>query len=131
MIVSQCRTNFEVQVNGFAARLILGYPTVFFDGSLVEYTSLVSDHPDEALNLRPTDPAYVFRTDTAERSQHYQPGATEDDVATTTPDDNGVAPYNVASGTAAEDRKTAQAVVNRNATTTRKALDEDREYKRL
>ena len=37
---------------------------------------------------------------------------------------------NVASGTGAADRKVAQAVINRNATTTRKALDEDREYKR-
>ncbi len=131
VIVSQCRTNFEVQVNGFAARLILGYPTVFFDGSLVEYTSLVSNHPDAALNLKSTDAAYQYRTDTAARSQFYAAGATVDDVATTTPDDNGVSPYNIANGTAATDRKIAQAVVNRNATTTRKALDEDREYKRL
>lgn len=39
--------------------------------------------------------------------------------------------YNIPSGAAATDRKVAQAVVNKNATTTRKALDEDREYKRL
>lgn len=130
VILSQCRTNFEVQVNGFAARAILGYPTVFFDGSLVEYTSLVSEHPDNALNLQTTDPAYKYRTDTAARSQRYGlgvPGA----PATTTPDDIGVTPYNEASGTGPDDRKIAPAVINRNATTTRKALDEDRDYKLL
>jgi len=129
VIVSQCRTNFEAQVNGFASRQILGYPTVFFDGSLVEYTSLVENHPDTALNLRPTDPAYRFRTDTAARSQKWVAGA-NGAPATTTRDDSGVTPYNVASGTGADDRKIAQAVINRNATTTRRALDADVEYKR-
>lgn len=128
VVVSQCRTNFEVQVNGFASRVILGYPTVHFDGSLVEYLSLVSTHPDAALNLQPSDPAYKYRTDTAARSQHYTAGVAG--VVTLVEDDTGVAAYNIASGTGASDRKTAQAVVNRNATTTRKALDEDREYKR-
>lgn len=129
VIVSQCRTNFEVQVNGFAALNILGYPTVHFDGSLVEYFSLVSGHPDAALNLLPADPAYRFRTDTAARSQRYAPSA-DPQAPTTTPSDDGVTAYNVASGTGAADRKVAQATINRNATTTRKALDQDREYKR-
>jgi 3-mercaptopyruvate sulfurtransferase SseA len=130
VVVSQCRTNFEVQVNGFAARHILGYPTVHFDGSLVEYLSLVSNHPTSALNLAPSDPAYRFRTDLPTRSQHYQASA-DPEVPTTVESDTGVPAYNVPSGTAATDRKVAQAVVNKNATTTRKALDEDREYKRL
>ncbi len=129
VVVSQCRTNFEVQVNGFAARLILGYPTVHFDGSLIEYFSLVSNHPNADLNLKPTDPAYRFRTDIATRSQKYQPGASPE-TTSTTPDDTGVSAYNVPSGAGPTDRKVAQAVVNKNATTTRKALDEDREYKR-
>ncbi len=57
--------------------------------------------------------------------------------ARTTEDDNGVSACTVGrlvpeatvpAGTA--DRKVAQAVVNKNATTTRKALDEEGEYKR-
>jgi thiosulfate/3-mercaptopyruvate sulfurtransferase len=130
VVVSQCRTNFEVQVNGFASRLVLGYPTVHFDGSLIEYFSLVSNHPNSDLNLRPTDPAYRFRTDTAERSQKYAASANAE-APSTTEDDFGVTAYNVPTGTGATDRKVAQAVVNRNATTTRKAIDEDREYKRV
>lgn len=130
VVVSQCRTNFEVQVNGFAARIILGYPTVHFDGSLIEYMSLVSNHPDASLNLRPSDPAYKFRTDIPSRLQHFAPSSNSQ-APSTTAADNGVPAYNVGTGTGPTDRKTAQAVVNRNATTTRKALDEDREYKRL
>ncbi len=127
VVVSQCRTNFEVQVNGFASRVILGYPTVHFDGSLVEYLSLVSNHPDVSLNLAPEDPAYRFRTDIPTRSQHYTAGVAG--LVTTVEDDDGVPAYNVGSGTGAGDRKVAQAVVNREATATRKALDEDRAYK--
>jgi thiosulfate/3-mercaptopyruvate sulfurtransferase len=130
VVVSQCRTNFEVQVNGFAARLVLGYPTVHFDGSLIEYFSLVSNHPSAAFNLSPSDPAYRFRTDVPERSQKYAPSSNPE-APTTTPDDTGVTAYNVPTGTGPTDRKVSQAVVNKNATTTRKALDEDREYKRL
>jgi len=37
----------------------------------------------------------------------------------------------VPSGAGATDRKVTQAVVNKNATTTRKTLDEDRDFKRL
>lgn len=129
VIVSQCRTNFEVQVNGFAARVILGYPTVHFDGSLVEYFSLVSDHPTSSYNLAPTDPAYKFRTDIATRSQLYTASGNEE-APSTTENDAGVVPYNVPSGTGATDRKVSQAVVNPDATTTRLALDADREYKR-
>jgi thiosulfate/3-mercaptopyruvate sulfurtransferase len=130
VVVSQCRTNFEVQVNGFASRVILGYPTVHFDGSLVEYTSLVSNHPTAEFNLRPEDPAYKFRTDVPARLSHYKAGANAE-APTTDADDAGVPAYNVPTGTGAADRKVAQAVINRNATTTRKALDEDREFKRV
>lgn len=129
VIVSQCRTNFEVQVNGFAARVILGYPTVHFDGSLVEYFSLVSNHPT-ATNLSPSDPAYQFRTDIATRSQLYTASANAE-APSTTENDSGVVAYNVPSGTGPTDRKVGQAVINPNATTTRLALDADREYKRL
>lgn len=128
VVVSQCRTNFEVQVNGFASRVILGYPTVHYDGSLVEYFSLVSGHPDAALNLQPSDPAYRFRTDTPARSQHYEAGASG---ATTVESDTGVVAYNVGTGgSGPDDRRVVQATINRNATTTSLARDEDREYKR-
>lgn len=128
VVVSQCRTNFEVQVNGFAARVILGYPTVHFDGSLVEYLSLVSNHPTSELNLLPSDPAYVFRTDVPTRSQHYAASANPE-APSTVEDDEGVPAYNVPNGTGPLDRKVGQAVVNRQASTTRKALEEDRAYK--
>jgi|GEM_PF-2329757 len=129
VIVSQCRTNFEVQVNGFAARVILGYPTVHYDGSLVEYFSLVSNHPTSSLNLAPTDPAYKFRTDLPTRSQLYTASG-NGEAPSTTENDSGVVAYNVATGDGAADRKVGQAIINRNATTTRLALDADREYKR-
>ncbi|MBX3259791.1 MAG: hypothetical protein KF782_08870 [Labilithrix sp.] len=130
VIVSQCRTNFEVQVNGFAARVVLGYPTVHFDGSLVEYFSLVSGHPDASFNIGPSDPAYQYRTDTAARSQRYEASPTAGAPPTTVESDTGVTAYNEPSGAGEGDRKVAQAVIDKNATTTRKALDEDREYKR-
>ncbi len=129
VIISQCRTNFEVQVNGFAALNILGYPTVYFDGSLVEYFSLVSAHPEAAWNLKPTDAAYQFRTDIPARSQHYT-ASDNSEAPSTTENDSGVVAYNVSNGAGASDRKASQAVLNRGATTTRKALDADREYKR-
>ncbi|MET0287519.1 MAG: sulfurtransferase [Polyangiales bacterium] len=129
VIVSQCRTNFEVQVNGFAALHILGYPTVHYDGSLVEYFSLVSGHPDASLNLQPSDAAYKFRTDTPARTQFYTASANPQ-APSTTEDATGVAAYNVASGSTPTDRKIAQAQVRRDATTTRAALDADRAYKR-
>ena len=131
VIVSQCRTNFEVQVNGFAARVILGYPTVHFDGSLVEYFSLVSGHPDSDFNLEEGDAAYQYRTDIPTRSQHYAPSTQEDAPPTLTEDDeDGVPAYNVPTGTSATDRKVDQAIIDKDATTTRKALNQDREYKR-
>ncbi|HSC89547.1 MAG TPA: hypothetical protein VLC09_19830 [Polyangiaceae bacterium] len=132
VIVSQCRTNFEVQVNGFAARVILGYPTVHYDGSLVEYFSLVSGHPTASFNLLPADPAYKYRTDIATRSQRYTAAVSDGEPPTTTENDGGVAPYNLPSATSGPtDRKVSQVTINRNATTTRLALDADREYKRL
>lgn len=133
VVVSQCRTNFEVQVNGFASRVILGYPTVHFDGSLVEYLSLVSNHPVAEFNLKPEDPAYRFRTDLPTRVQHFEASANAE-APSTTKNDAGVPAYNVPTlplSTAPGDRKVAQAQINRNATTTRKALDEDREFKRI
>ena len=84
VVVSQCRTNFEVQVNGFASRVILGYPTVHFDGSLVEYLSLASNHPTASYNLRPEDPAWRFRTDIPTRTQHFAAGSNPEAPTTTT-----------------------------------------------
>lgn len=128
VVVSQCRTNYEVQVNGFASRVVLGYPTVHYDGSLIEFTSLVSEHPTAEFNLKPEDPAYKYRTDIPTRITHYEAGDNTE-APSTDRDDDGVAAYNVPGGEAPLERKVSQATVNPNATTTRLALDEDQAYK--
>jgi len=130
VIVSQCRTNYEVQVNGFASRVVLGYPTIHFDGSLIEFLSLVSNHPNDEFNLKPEDPAYKFRTDIPELLQHYTASDDNPQAPTTEENDEGVVAYNVPGGEGELERKVAQAKVNKNATTTRLALDEDRAYKK-
>lgn len=111
-VVSQCRTNFEAQVNGFASQNILGYPSVFYDGSLVEWTSLVSNYPDpsgDIINLSPSDPAFAFRTDIiGRRSDNFS--------------------YN--RNNVGGQTRVRQARVNRNATTTRLLQNEDKAYKR-
>ncbi|MDV6237235.1 sulfurtransferase [Leptospira ellisii] len=116
-IVSQCRTNFEAQVNGFASLNILGYPTVFYDGSLVEWTSLVAGYPDVAngtsFNKLPADSK--FRTDLPELS--HAPAGT----INYNPYENG--------GTANPYVTVAQADVDPSATTSKKAQSEDKAYK--
>lgn len=129
VIVSQCRTNYEVQVNGFASRVVLGYPTVHFDGSLIEFLSVVSNHPNEEFNLKPEDSAYKYRTDIPTRLQHYAVDEDNDEAPLFEEDDEGVAAYNIPGGEDDLVRKVSQATVNPNATTTRKALDEDQAYK--
>lgn len=128
VVVSQCRTNYEVQVNGFASRVVLGYPTVHYDGSLIEFTSLVSEHPTAEFNLKPEDPAYKYRTDIPGRITHYD-ASENPEAPTTVENDEGVAAYNVPGGEAPLERKVAQAKLNPNATTTRLALDQDQAYK--
>jgi 3-mercaptopyruvate sulfurtransferase SseA len=101
-IVSQCRTNFEAQVNGFASLNILGYPTTFYDGSLVEWTSLTANHPVTSLNkVTTTSP---FRTDL---------------------DTVSVFSYNTDSS------RIQAAEIDATATTTRKFINEDKAYKSL
>ncbi|MCZ8154757.1 MAG: sulfurtransferase [Leptospira sp.] len=101
-VVSQCRTNFEAQVNGFAAQNILGYPTTFYDGSLVEWTSLSANHPVTSLNkISASSP---FRTDL---------------------DTVSVFSYNTDSS------RIQAAEIDVTATTTRKFINEDRAYKNL
>ncbi|TGK56212.1 sulfurtransferase [Leptospira wolffii] len=116
-IVSQCRTNFEAQVNGFAAQNILGYPTVFYDGSLVEWTSLVADYPDgtEGTSFNKLSLTSPFRTDTVDLS--YAP--------------SGNINYNsyASGGTSSPYVTVAQADVDPTATTTRKAQWADKAYK--
>ncbi|PJZ44383.1 sulfurtransferase [Leptospira brenneri] len=109
-VVSQCRTNFEAQVNGFAAINILGYPTTYYDGSLVEWTSLVASHPSSSLNKVPTD--FKWRTDVNTVSVHdYNPQITNAGAA----------------GGAIARVKSAE--VNLTATTTKKFIQEDKAYK--
>ena len=101
-IVSQCRTNFEAQVNGFASLNILGYPTTFYDGSLVEWTSLTANHPVTSFNkISASSP---FRTDI---------------------DSVSVFSYNTDSS------RIQAAELDTNATTTRKFITEDKAYKSL
>lgn len=99
-IVSQCRTNFEAQVNGFASLNILGYPTVFYDGSLVEWTALVAGHGASAINQVPAD--FKWRTDITSISNFLW--------------------YN-------EQTHVVRPNVNLTATTTKKFIQEDKAYK--
>ncbi len=109
-VVSQCRTNFEAQVNGFAAVNILGYPTTYYDGSLVEWTSLVAGHPSSALNRVPTD--FKWRTDLASVSVFdYNPQTT------------------TAGATGGAIARVKAAEVDPNATTTKLFIQQDKAYK--
>lgn len=102
-VVSQCRTNFEAQVNGFAAISILGYPTTYYDGSLTEWTALIAGHPVTSLNTVPAD--FRWRTDLSTISDFV---------------------YNNSS---ANNSRLKAATVNVNATTTKQFIIEDKAYK--
>lgn len=109
-VVSQCRTNFEAQVNGFAALNILGYPSTYYDGSLVEWTALIAGHGTSAINQVPAD--YKWRTDLASVSVFsYNPQINNTGVV----------------GTAINRVKPAP--INLTATTTKKFIQEDKAYK--
>ncbi|TGK55335.1 sulfurtransferase [Leptospira kanakyensis] len=99
-IVSQCRTNFEAQVNGFASLNILGYPTVYYDGSLVEWTALVAGHGTSAVNQVPSD--FKWRTDIGDVSTKHW--------------------YN-------EPTHVVRPSIDLTATTTKKFIQEDKAYK--
>ncbi|MBM9588874.1 sulfurtransferase [Leptospira sp. 201903075] len=99
-VVSQCRTNFEAQVNGFAALNILGYPSTYYDGSLVEWTALVAGHGTSSINQVPSD--FKWRTDTSSVSSNLW--------------------YNVSTLIVRPD-------INLTATTTKKFIQEDKAYK--
>lgn len=99
-VVSQCRTNFEAQVNGFAALNILGYPSTYYDGSLVEWTALVAGHGTSSVNQVPSD--FKWRTDLASVSNKLW-----DNTATYVVRPN----------------------INLTATTTKKFIQEDKAYK--
>ncbi|TGL39769.1 sulfurtransferase [Leptospira perdikensis] len=109
-VISQCRTNFEAQVNGFAALNVLGYPTAFYDGSLVEWTALIAAHTDSSINQIPAD--YKWRTDLATVS-----------VFDYNPQINNTG--NVGSAL----NRVKPAPVNLTATTTKKFIQEDKAYK--
>ncbi|GBF50703.1 rhodanese-like protein [Leptospira ryugenii] len=105
-VVSQCRTNFEAQVNGFAALNILGYPTVYYDGSLVEWTSLTAAHPASEFNK--VTSGFKWRTDDSSVSR--------------------ILWYN---GSAADTTRIQAVELDPNATTTKKFIAEDKAYKSL
>ncbi len=102
-VVSQCRTNFEAQVNGFASISILGYPTTYYDGSLTEWTALIAGHPVSSLNTVPAD--FRWRTDLSTISDFV---------------------YNNSS---ANNSRLKAATVNVNATTTKQFIIDDKAYK--
>lgn len=109
-VISQCRTNFEAQVNGFVALNILGYPTAYYDGSLVEWTALIASHPDNNINQVPSD--FKWRTDTTAVSTFgYNPQINNTGVV----------------GSAIN--RVKPAVINLQATTTKKFIQEDKAYK--
>lgn len=109
-VVSQCRTNFEAQVNGFAALNILGYPSTYYDGSLVEWTSLIATHPDSSINQVPTD--FKWRTDlTAVSIFDYNPQ------------------LNNTGNVGTAFNRVKPAPINLQATTTKKFIQEDKAYK--
>lgn len=116
-VVSQCRTNFEAQVNGFAALNILGYPSTYYDGSLVEWTALVAGHTSSALNQVPAD--YKWRTDLATVSVFggvYNTQTPQTSPATTNPASTST-------------NRVVAPPVNLTATTTKKFIQEDKAYK--
>jgi thiosulfate/3-mercaptopyruvate sulfurtransferase len=103
-VISQCRTNFEAQVNGFAALNILGYPTAYYDGSLVEWTSLVAGHPSSSINT--ISSSFKWRTDSDSVSR--------------------ILWYN---GSSSDITRVQTAIVNSSATTTKQFIIEDKAYK--
>jgi hypothetical protein len=103
-VISQCRTNFEAQVNGFAALNILGYPTAFYDGSLVEWTSLISSHPSSSVNTISSN--FKWRTDTDNVSR--------------------ILWYN---GSSSDISRIQTATLDTSATTTKAFIQEDKIYK--
>jgi thiosulfate/3-mercaptopyruvate sulfurtransferase len=103
-VISQCRTNFEAQVNGFAAINILGYPTAYYDGSLVEWTSLSANHPASSVNQ--VSSTFKWRTDSDTVSR--------------------ILWYN---GSASDTSRVQSATVDVNATTTKQFIIEDKAYK--
>lgn len=115
-VVSQCRTNFEAQVNGFAALNILGYPSTYYDGSLVEWTALTAGHPSSPLNKVPAD--FKWRTDLTSVSSNigYNTQTTENSAATTNPASTPTV-------------RVVSPPVNLLATTTKKFIQEDKAYK--
>lgn len=102
-VISQCRTNFEAQVNGFAALNILGYPTAYYDGSLVEWTSLLSSHPGSVNTVSST---FKWRTDTDSVSRILWYNGSSSDVS-----------------------RVQTSTVDTTATTTKAFITEDKAYK--
>lgn len=103
-VISQCRTNFEAQVNGFAALNILGYPTAYYDGSLVEWTSLSASHPASSVNQVTSTFKWRTDSDTVSRILWYN-------------------------GSASDTTRIQAATVNTSATTTKQFIIEDKAYK--
>ncbi|WP_244245421.1 hypothetical protein [Leptospira kemamanensis] len=96
--------------NGFAALNILGYPSTYYDGSLVEWTSLIATHPDSSINQVPTD--FKWRTDlNAVSVFDYNPQ------------------LNNTGNVGAAFNRVKPAPINLQATTTKKFIQEDKAYK--
>ncbi len=108
-ILQYCRTNARSMVTGLSTFLILGKPTIFYENSMVEWTSLSANHTNTALRTLPA--GHPFATDTNEltESGSNTPGPV----------------YN----TSASLIQYSSYNINTSATTTRKNLDEDKLYK--
>ena len=60
-IITYCETTFRAMVTGFTTAAILGYPTRFYDGAMVEWNSLSHMHDEDGDYLLPSDSPW--RTD--------------------------------------------------------------------
>jgi len=107
-IVSYCRTNARSMVSGLSAFLISGLPVVFYENSMIEWTALSANHPNETLRTLPA--GQRFAVDSADLTES-SPG-------------NGPV-YNSSATTT----QYSSFEINRNATTSKLNLIEDRAYK--
>ena len=96
-VYSYCETTFRAMITGFASGAILGLPTRFYDGAMVEWHSLTNQVDSAGNNILPFDSPW--RTD----KSSYSMFITNTDPANVTPR-NIVNPYATsASGVINED----------------------------
>jgi 3-mercaptopyruvate sulfurtransferase SseA len=81
-IYTYCETTFRAMITGVASAIILGKPTRFYDGAMVEWNSLSHLQDNTGNYILPTDSPW--RSDT---KSFYRPALSAGTVATRTIDD--------------------------------------------